>query len=187
MKLILWRINYCSMGKNKIISILTVFLCFILFVALKPGDNPVILVRIASLVAAIVFVSVILYTRVLWRVSPFNKLHKVIDVGGKWKGHVSLDDGDYCQVEAHITQYLDDVRIKIKTNDFLNDSLVCKMNVDNQGAKLYAVYKAKPSGRVDSKCQIEYGTFIINCDEDFLEGLFFTSNKSMGRLELYRK
>lgn len=175
------------MGKNRVVAIFTVFLCFILFIAMKPGDNPVILLRIASIVAIVVFFGMILYTRVLWRVSPFNKLHNVVDIGGKWHGHISFDGGDYYEVETVITQYLDDVKIKIKTNDFFNDSLMCKMKVDVKGAKLYAVYKSKPNGRVDSKEQIEYGTFIINCDEDFLEGLFFTSNKIAGQLELYRK
>ena len=86
-----------------------------------------------------------------------------------------------------ITQYLDEIRIKIKTDNFFNDSLVCKISLDSQGAKLYAVYKSKPNGKVDSKDQIEYGTFIINCDEDFLEGIFFTSNNLSGKLELYRR
>lgn len=175
------------MGKNKIIAIFTVFLCFILFVAMKPGDNPDVLVRIASIVAAVVFAGVIFYTRVLWRVSPFNKLHKVIDIGGKWEGNMYLDSGASYQIDTVIIQYLDDVKIKIKTNNFLNDSLVCKMSIDSQGTKLYAVYKSKPNGKVDSKEQIEYGTFIIHCDEDFLMGDFFTSNKLTGKLELYRK
>lgn len=175
------------MGKNRIIAIFTVFLVFILFIAMKPGDNPEVLIRIASIVAVIVFLSTILYTRVLWRVSPFNKLHKVIDIGGKWQGVMCLENGATYEVSTVIVQYLDEVKIKIKTDNFLNDSLVSKMSVDAQGAKLYAVYKSKPNGKVDSKDQIEYGTFIINCDEDFLEGTFFTSSRLSGKLELYRK
>jgi hypothetical protein len=120
-------------------------------------------------------------------VSPFDKLHNVIDIGGKWHGHMEMDDGSAFEVETHIVQYLDDVKVKIKTNNFFNDSLICKISFDAQGAKLYAVYKSKPNGKVDSKSQIEYGTFIINCDEDFLEGTFFTSTKEAGQLELYRK
>jgi len=65
--------------------------------------------------------------------------------------------------------------------------LACRIAVDSQGSKLYAVYKSKPNGKVDSRDQIEYGTFIIKCDEDFLEGIFFTSNKLAGKLELYRR
>ena len=175
------------MGKNKIVAIFTVFLCFILFIAMKPGDNPVILLRIASIATVVIFMGTLLYTRVLWRVSPFNKLHKVIDIGGRWHGHMELENGSSYEVETHITQYLDYIKIKIKTNSFFNDSLVCKMSNDSQGSKLYAVYKSKPNGKIDSREQIEYGTFIINCDEDFLEGIFFTSSKMSGRLELYRK
>lgn len=175
------------MGKNKIVALFTVFLTFILIIALKPGDDPVILIRIASIVAVIVFVGMILYTRLLWRIAPFNKLHSVIDVGGKWQGVMVLENGTTYEIHTVITQYLDEIKIKIKTDNFLNDSLVCRMAVSGQSSKLYAVYKSKPNGKVDSKDQIEYGTFIIDCDEDFLEGLFFTSNKLSGKLELYRK
>lgn len=175
------------MSKNKVVALFTVLLTFVLIIALKPGDDPVILIRIASIVAVIMFIGMILYTRVLWKITPFNKLHRVIDIGGKWQGNMTLENGVSYSVYTVITQYLDEIKIKIKTDNFLNDSLVCKMSVDGQGSKLYAVYKSKPNGRVDSKDQIEYGTFIIDCDEDFLEGLFFTSNKLSGRLELYRK
>lgn len=175
------------MGKNRVIAMFTVFLCFVLFIAMKPGDNLEILLKIASIVAVVVFLCLILYTRVLWRVSPFNKIHNIVDIGGKWKGHISLDDGRYYEVEANIIQYLDDVKVKVKTNDFYDDSLVCKIKTDAKGSKLYVVYKSKPNGKLDSKEKLEYGSFIINCDEDFLEGLFFTSNKDAGQLELYRK
>jgi len=175
------------MSKNKIISIFSVFLVFILFVAMKPGDNPVILTRVASIATAAIFVGMILYTRVLWKVSPFNKLHKVIDIGGKWQGKIMVDGGDVIDMDAHIIQYLDSIKIRIKTNDFYNDSLVCKMHSDSKGTKLYVVYKSKPTGRLDSIDQIEYGTLIINCDEDYLDGLFYTSTTMTGRVELYRK
>lgn len=175
------------MGKNKVVALFTVFLSFILIIAMKPGDNPQIMLRIASIVAAIVFVGMIIYTRILWRVSPFNKLHRVVDIGGKWQGKMILEDESCYEIYTVITQYLDEIKIKIKTNDFFNDSLVCKMSVDSHGSKLYAVYKSKPNGKVDSKNQIEYGTFIIDCDEDFLEGVFFASNKICGKIELYRK
>lgn len=175
------------MSKNKVVALFTILLSFILFVALKPGDNPVMLFRIASIVVAIIFAGVILYTRVLWKVPPFNKLHNKIDIGGKWRGSMVMEDGSSYAIDASIVQYLDDIKLKIKTNDILNDSLVCHMSADNQGVKLYAVYKSKPSARVDYKEQIYYGTFIINCDEDYLEGIFFASNDVSGRIELYRK
>jgi hypothetical protein len=154
---------------------------------MKPGDNPVILMRVASIAAVIVFVGMILYTRILWRVSPFNKLHKVIDIGGKWQGKMLFDNGEQYDVDTHIVQNLDEIKIKIKTNNFYNDSLTCKMCINSQGTHLYVVYKSKPNGKVGSKNQIEYGTFIIKCDADFLEGQFYTSGKLAGKVELYRK
>ena len=61
------------------------------------------------------------------------------------------------------------------------------MKKDSQGTYLYVVYKSKPSGKIDSKEQIEYGTLVIKCDEDFLEGSFYTSGRLSGKAELYRK
>lgn len=175
------------MGKDRVTAVFTVFLAFFLFIAMKPGDNPVILMRIATITATVVFVGMILYTRLLWKVPPFNSLHKVVNIGGKWKGKMIVENEAVYEVEATIIQYLSDIKIKIKTDNFYNDSLVCKMSVDNQGIKLYTVYKSKPSGKIDSRDQIEYGTFIIGCDEDYLEGVFYTSSKLSGNVELYRK
>lgn len=175
------------MGKDRVTAIFTVFLAFLLFVAMKPGDNPIILMRIATITAFVVFVGMILYTRILWKVPPFSSLHKVVNIGGKWQGKMIVENEVVYDVEATITQYLSDIKIKIKTDNFYNDSLVCKMSTDSQGVKLYAVYKSKPSGKIDSKDQIEYGTFIIGCDEDILEGIFYTSSKLSGKVELYRK
>ena len=175
------------MSKNKVVSIFTVFLVFVLFIAMKPGDNPVILMRVASIATVVIFVGMILYTRVLWRISPFNKLHNVIDIAGKWEGKMFVDSETFYDIDAHIYQYLDEIKIKVKTNEFFNDSLVCKMSSDSRGTVLYVVYRSKPTGKVDSIDQIEYGTFVIKCDEDFLEGLFYTSGRVCGRVELYRK
>lgn len=175
------------MSKNKVVSIFSVFLVFVLFIAMKPGDNPVILMRVVSFATVIIFCGMILYTRVLWKLSPFDKMHKVINIGGKWHGQLMLEDGNRYNVDVHIIQYLDDIKVKIKTNDFYNDSLVCKMSHTNQGTFLYFVYKSKPNGKLDSINQVDYGTFIVKCDDDYLEGSYFTSSKVLGKVELYRK
>lgn len=175
------------MSKNKIVSVFSVILVFILFVAMKPGDNPIILMRVASISACVIFFVMILYTRVLWKVSPFNKIHRTINIGGKWKGQLVTNNDDVYDVDVHIIQYLDDIKVKIKTDNFYNDSLVCTMKSTSQGTYLYFVYKSKPSGKLDSIDKIDYGTFIVKCDEDYLEGSYFTSNKVLGRVELYRK
>lgn len=175
------------MSKNKIVSIFAVFLVFILFLAMKPGDNPVILMRVASIATAIIFIGMILYTRILWKLVPFNKLHRVVDIGGKWIGKLVYEDGRSFEVEVNIVQYLDDIKVKIKTNNFYEDSLVCKMKYTNQGVYLYFVYKSKPNGKLDSMDKIDYGTFIVKCDEDYLEGNYFTLSRKLGNIELYRK
>ena len=175
------------MSKNKVVSIFSVFLVFILFIAMKPGDNPVILMRVVSISTAIVFMGMIIYTRFLWKIAPFNKLHRVINIGGKWQGDLIINNSEKFNVNVHIIQYLDDIKVKVKTDNFYNDSLVCKMKTDRLGTYLYFVYKSKPNGRLDSINKIDYGTFIVKCDEDYLEGSYFTSSKVSGTVELYRK
>ena len=175
------------MSKNKVLALFSVFLVFVLFVAMKPGDNPVMLMRVASIAAVVIFVGMVLYTKVLWKISPFNKLHKVVNIGGKWQGNLIDDGGTVFSVDAHIVQYLDDIKIKIKTDNFCNESLSCRMCSDFQGTKLYVVYKTKPNGKLDSKNQVEYGTLVIKCDEDYLEGIFYSSSKFSGKVELYGK
>lgn len=175
------------MGKNKILAMFTVFLTFVLIIAMKPGDDPVVLIRIASIVATIMFIGAIVYDRFLWKIAPFSKLHKVINIAGKWQGKMILESGVTYEVSTSIVQYLNEIKIKIKTDNFITDSLVCEMSCDSQGCKMYAVYKSRPNGRVADRDQIDYGTFIIHADEDFLEGIFFTSSKVSGKLELYRK
>ena len=114
------------MSGNKVVTVFSVLLVFILFVAIKPGDNPVLLMRIASISAVIIFIGMIVYTRFLWRMIPFINLHKVIDIGGKWQGKMIFENGEIFDIQANIVQYLDDIKIKVKTNEFFNESLACK-------------------------------------------------------------
>ena len=90
-------------------------------------------------------------------------------------------------ISCSIVTNLEDINVKIKTDDFYNDSLTCRMKTDYKGTFLYIVYKSKPNGKLDSKDQIDYGTFVIKCDEDLLEGTFYTSSCLSGKVELYRK
>ena len=78
---------------------------------------------------------------------------------------------------------------------FTDDSRICAILITVGLVVIFGLVFAGMKGQayldykkaLDTKSQIEYGTFIINCDEDYLEGLFFTSNKESGQLELYRK
>lgn len=175
------------MEKNKVTALLTVFLTFILFIILQPGDDPLALIRVASTVAAIVIVIVVIYTHFLWRVEPFTRFHHVIDVSGKWEGKLPLSEDKTIDVEVKIKQYYDDVNVEIITDKNKSESLVTKIVNDPEGSKLYIVYKCKPLGKVESKDDIDYGTIIVRLDEDILEGEFFNSKNLKGHIELYRK
>ena len=175
------------MGRNKITALLTVFLTFILFIILQPGDDPLVWIRIASTVAAVVIVLVVLYTHFLWRLEPFKRFHRVIDVSGKWVGNMPINDEKEIHIEVKIKQFYDDVMVEIKTNNNHSDSLVTRIINDPDGSKLYIVYKCKPNRKVESKDDIDYGTMILRMDEDILEGEFYNSKKITGRIELYRK
>ena len=174
------------MGQNKVTALITVFLTFILFIILQPGDDPLALIRIASIVAAVVIILVLVYTRFLWRLEPFTSFHHIVDISGKWEGKMPLLDKEI-PVEVKIKQYYDDVVVKITTDHNYSESLVTKISNEPDGSKLYLVYKCKPNSRVSSKDEIDYGTMIFRLDEDILEGEFFNSKNISGHIELYRK
>lgn len=171
---------------NKVTALITVFLTFILFIIIQPGDNPVALIKVASIVAGIMIVVIIAYTHFLWRLEPFKKMHKIVDINGKWAGVMPIGDKTI-EVEVRIKQHFDDVSVKLITNHNVSDSLVTKIVEDHDGWKLYIVYKCKPIDGVSSKDDIDYGTIMVRLDEDILEGEFYNSKKLSGKIELYRK
>ena len=175
------------MGQNKVTALITVFLTFILFIILQPGDDPLALIRIASIVAAVVIILMVLYTHFFWKIEPFTRFHHVVDISGKWEGKLPVDEGKEIPLEMKIKQYFDDVIVEITTDRNHSESLVTKIVNDVDGSKLYVVYKCKPLTRVESKDDIDYGTIIVRLDEDILEGEFFNSKNISGHIELYRK
>ena len=175
------------MGQNKVTALITVFLTFILFIILQPGDDPLALIRIASIVAAVVIIMVVVYTHFLWKVEPFTSFHRVVDISGKWEGKLPVSEGKEIPLEMKVKQYFDDVVVEITTDHNYSESLVTKIVNDADGNRLYVVYKCKPLTRVESKNDIDYGTLILRLDEDILEGEFFNSKHVSGHIELYRK
>lgn len=175
------------MGNNKVTALITVFLTFILFIILQPGDNPLALIRVASIVAAIVLIIVVAYTHFFWRVEPFTRIHKVTDISGKWEGAFPNKVNKELEVVVKIKQYYDDIHVELTTNNTKSESLVTKIVNDGDGSKLYIVYKSKPLKVVESKDEIDFGTIILRVDEDILEGELFNSKGLSGHIELYRK
>lgn len=174
------------MNQSKITALITIFLTFILFLIMQPGDDPLALIRIASIVAGIVIVLLIIYSHFLWRVEPFKRFHHIVDINGKWEGKISDGEREVL-IEVKIKQYFDDVMVEIHTDHNYSESLVTEIVNDPDGNRLYIVYKTKPNGKVESKADIKYGTIMVRLDEDILEGEFFNSEKISGHIELYRK
>ena len=175
------------MNKNRVTAIITIFLTFILFIILQPGDDPLAMVRIASIVAAAVLILIVIYNHFLWKVEPFKRLHKIVDISGKWEGKLPIGNGKEILVEVTIKQYYDDVSIELVTDHNRSESLVTRISSEADGNKLYVVYKNKNSKKIESKDDIDYGTMMLRLDEDLLEGEFFNSKNISGRIELYRK
>ena len=173
------------MGKNKATALITIFLTFILFMILQPGDDPLALIRIASIVAGGVIILLIIYTHFLWRIEPFKRFHHVVDINGKWVGKIPYGD-KIIDVEIKVKQYYDDVNVDIISGESHGESMVTSILDNNDGYKLYIVYKFKPN-KVENKDQIDFGTIIVDLDEDVLEGVIFTSKNMNSHVEFYRK
>ena len=175
------------MGQNKITALITIFLTFILFIILQPGDNPLALIRVASIVAAIVLVIVMVYTHFLWRVEPFTRIHHITDISGKWETNMQVSKDKEIYVSVKIKQYYDDIRVELVTDHNKSESLIARIVNEVDGSKLYIVYKCKPKKTVESKDEIDFGTIILRVDEDILEGDLFNSKGLATHIELYRK
>ena len=174
------------MKSNKLVALLTVFLALLLFVVMKPGDDPFLVMKIASITASVVLVGLFLYSRYLWRVPPFLSMSKMIDIGGKWEGKELLEDGQYRSFRLKFVQYFDEVRVKITSEEYVSESLISRLKREPNGLFLYVMYRSKKSSGVSSKEDIAYGTMIIRCDPDVLTGEFFNSNGERKTIELYR-
>lgn len=171
---------------NKLVAIITIFLAFILFLIIQPGDNPFMIMKIAGITASVVLFIIIIYTRYLWRVPPFSSMHKMIDVSGKWEGKATDKDGFEKIIKLRVRQYYDDVRVKLTGDDFVSESLICKLKRETTGLFLYIMYRSKNIEGVTSKSDMFYGTMIIRCDLDILVGEYFDSNNNHKTFELYR-
>ena len=175
------------MNQNKVTALITIFLTFILFMILQPGDDPLALIRIASIVAGIVLVLIVIYSRFLWKVEPFSRLHKIIDISGVWQGKLPLENDKEIVIEMRIKQYFDDVKISIISEKNHSESMITKIVHEPDCGKLYVVYKCRPHKGVDTKEDIDYGTLMLRIDEDILEGEYFNNKSMAGHVELYRK
>ena len=175
------------MGHNKVTALITVFLTFILFIILQPGDNPLALIRVASIVAGVVLVMVVVYTNFLWKVEPFTRIHHITDISGKWEGKLPVSEGKEIEIEVKIRQHYDDIKVELTTDHNKSESLIAKIVNEIDGSKLYIVYKCKPLKVIESKDEIDFGTIILRVDEDILEGEIFNSRSLCAHIELYRK
>ena len=175
------------MNRNKLTALITIFLTFILFMILQPGDDPLALVRIASIVAVVVLVLILIYTHFLWKIEPFSRFHKVIDISGTWVGKLPVSSEKEIHLEMRVRQYYDEVKVSITTDHNFSESLVTRIVNESDGNRLYVIYKCKPTTKVESKADIDYGSLILRLDEDILEGEYFNSRNMSGHIELYRK
>lgn len=174
------------MGKNKFIAIITVFLALVLFVIFRPGDDPVLTFKIATIAATVVFIGTFLFDRYLWRVPPFASMHSIVDINGKWEGKSIDQNGLIILTELRIIQHFNDVKVKFVGDDFNSESLICKLKKENTGLFLYILYRSRPKDKVTSKKEIYFGSMIIRCDPDVLVGEFFTTKDEKYKIELYR-
>lgn len=175
------------MGKNKFLAIITVFLALILFIIFRPGDDPILTFKIATIAASVVFVGVFLFDRYLWRIPPFCSLHNVIDISGDWAGKTENgEDGSFLELNLKIAQHFDDVKVKISGDTFVSESLICRLKREKNGSFLYVLYRSKPKQKLTSQEDITYGSMIVRCDPDVLICEYFTNNNIKHKIELFR-
>ncbi|HHU59929.1 TPA: hypothetical protein GXZ34_03300 [bacterium] len=172
--------------RNRLMAMLTVFLALLLFLVINPGDDTLLATQIATFSATIIFIGHFLYNHIFWRMPPFNSIHNIIDISGNWKGKAIDEVGAETSFEMKVTQHFDDVKVKITGDEYISESLICRLKRESNGLFLYFMYRSRPIDKVTSKRDISFGSMIIRCDPDVLTGEFFTTKNDKNKIELYR-
>ena len=152
-------------------------------------------IRYVSIAAFVLVVANLAWTRLLWRVRPFQLLAKVPpNVLGTWKCElrsewVNPETGEGVPpkiVYLVVRQTLDDVKVKILTDESSSVSTAASVTRDADGCRLTYVYRNEPDSSVNHRSAIHYGgtnLTITGAPGRRLRGRYWTDRSSRGELE----
>ncbi len=165
-----------------------VFVGIIIFLIRKTMIEPTSAYDLYGCISESVTASIIIicfYEKYLWRYNPFEKTPRLKDkYSGKIKYKFCGKSGEK-NVEVFIKQSLLNIRVKIKTNEIVSDSIVSELVNENGQYILYYTYITTPKSEFSESNPIQYGTArLFFCEGEKLEGIYWTSRKTKGDIYL---
>lgn len=126
-----------------------------------------------------------LYSGVLWRYNPFEKIPKLM---GKYEGIIEYNFSgtpEKKKTTVTIKQTLLSIQVQIATNEITSNTILGNLNEENDQYVLYYTYITNPKSKYSDENPIQYGTCrLLTNVKDKLAGTYWTSRKTIGDIEL---
>lgn len=138
----------------------------------------------SDLVAIIVCIDLI-YVKYIWKYIPFEKTPRIY---GTYEGIIRYNfNGNESEknIRLEIKQTLLSVKVKVITDEITSDSIMGNIVEEREANVLYYTYITNPQSKYSMNNPIQYGTCrLIITDIDKLEGIYWTSRRTNGDIEL---
>ena len=125
------------------------------------------------------------YEKQIWRYNPLEKTPRLKQ---KYSGKIKYrwdEKNAEKNIEVWITQSLLKVRVKIKTDEIMSNSISSELLQENGQHVLYYTYITTPKSEYSDSNPIQYGTSrLVLCEDGKFEGIYWTSRKTKGDLYL---
>lgn len=168
---------------------------FILALIFKPiiiSDWLTIVSKALSLTVLASFV----FVKWLWKCSLFySRLVPFPDLSGEWSGIIKTtynDENMQIPLKVIVTQDFFKVTVRLKTGESwsISNGAYFPMDADGKITHLYYTYMNTPNQDIRNRSEIHYGTTRLdfyNYPVESLEGEYWTSRRTVGRIELKRE
>ena len=165
---------------NKRIKVTCTILMFSFLVCLaifQPQNNTANIFKCISISASATIFLSILYFNVLWKIKPFNELHKdILVINGKWISTLTLQDQTSQIIDIKINQTFDNVTVHIKGPDFSAKSIASSFVKFPDKLILYFIYQTKENKKGSTHTP-HIGTMKLQCGEKELKGVYYNDLK----------
>lgn len=125
------------------------------------------------------------YEKTLWRYNVFENTPRLKErYSGKIKYRYNGISGEK-NIDFSVKQSLFTVKVEIKTDEIISDSIVSELVNENGQHVLYYTYITTPKSEYSDLNPIQYGTSrLVLCDDGRLEGIYWTSRNTKGDIYL---
>ena len=166
--------------------VLSIFLFAIRYFALVPNSLYDYVSATGEVVSATIFFMCI-YCKWIWKYNPFEKYPRLM---GDYIVTIDFcynDKEEKKEMRATIKQTLLSIHIQLITDEITSNTIVGNLVEENDGFVLYYTYMTNPKSRFSKENPIQYGSCrLLANKKDCLEGIYWTSSKTIGDIKFKR-